>query len=127
MTKLGPTWCARTSLPPAAANRGNHAAAQIAKQALADLVSVRSERVAAWKKQLPALGTKLDLVLRDVALGEALDAFGEAAKLEIRLIEGSNRRRPGDAGRARRAGSRISISEAPRQPRRSTGSFSRSG
>jgi hypothetical protein len=76
-------------LATAAANRGNHQAAQTAGAAMTELKSLHTDRVQAWKKATPALGTKLDLVLRNMAVGEALDAIAQAATLRIRLLDGS--------------------------------------
>jgi hypothetical protein len=45
--------------------------------------------VAAWTKQIPQLATKLDMVLRDQSLEQALAAVAKAAKIDIRLLEGS--------------------------------------
>jgi len=76
-------------LAAAAANRGNRQAGQIAGRALAELESLHVARVNQFKKDLPALDAKLDLVLRDVSIGEALDRIAQAAGLKIRLITGS--------------------------------------
>jgi len=76
-------------LATAAANRGNHQAAQTAGAAMAELESLHTHRVEAWRKAMPGLGTKLDVVLRDMSVGEALDAIAGAAKLRIRLLDGS--------------------------------------
>jgi len=76
-------------LATAAANHGNHQAMQLASTALAELESLHSKRVEAWKKQIPALGTALDLVLSDTSVGEALDAIAQATDLRIRLVDGS--------------------------------------
>lgn len=76
-------------LAAAATNRGNHQTSQTTSAALTELESLHTKRVEAWKKEIPALGTKLDLVLRDMSVGEALDAIAQAAKTKIRLIDGS--------------------------------------
>jgi Ca-activated chloride channel family protein len=76
-------------LARAAANRGDSSAVPIADQAMAELESLHAVRVEAWKKQVPGLSTKLDLVLRDVSVDEALQATAKAAGLEIRLVKGS--------------------------------------
>jgi len=74
----------------AAANRGDYAAAQAAQQALAELESLHVQQVEAWTKQSDALSKKLDLVLRDLSIGEALAAVGKAAGLEVQLLKGSD-------------------------------------
>ena len=76
-------------LATAAANRGSHQAAQTAGAALAELESFHTDRVEAWKKEMPTLRTKLDVVLRDMSVDEALDTIGQASKLRIRLLDGS--------------------------------------
>jgi len=42
-----------------------------------------------WAKQVPALNAKLDLVLRDKSVPEALQAIGRAAKAGVELLPGS--------------------------------------
>jgi hypothetical protein len=48
-----------------------------------------ADDVKAWSETLPQLKTKLDLVLRDQSLEQALAAVAKAAGVEIRLTEGS--------------------------------------
>lgn len=76
-------------LAKTAANRGDYSAVPVADQALAELESLHAARVEAWKKQVPGLNAKLDLVLRDASVDEALQAIAKAAGLEIRLAKGS--------------------------------------
>jgi hypothetical protein len=76
-------------LAAAAANRGNDQAAQTEDEALAALESLHAQRVESWQQQIPALSTKLDLVLRDMPVREALDVIGQACELKLQLIEGS--------------------------------------
>jgi len=76
-------------LATAARNRGNGGAAQTASEALAELETLHSRRVALWKKKLPSLAGKLQLVLRDMSVGEALDAIAKGAPLNFELAEGS--------------------------------------
>ncbi|NUQ61831.1 MAG: VWA domain-containing protein [Pirellulales bacterium] len=76
-------------LAAAAVNRGNYEAVALSNAALSDLESLHADRVSAWKKEMPALGTKLDLVLRDLPVEEALDAIAKAAGLKARLVPGS--------------------------------------
>ena len=76
-------------LATAATNRGNYQASQTTSAALAELESLHSKRIEAWKREIPALDTRLDLVLRDMSVGEALDAIAQAAKVRIRLLDGS--------------------------------------
>jgi len=76
-------------LATAAANRGNYQAMQTADAALAELESFHADRVEAWKREMPVLGTKLNLVLRNMSVGEALDAISRAIKLRSQLLDGS--------------------------------------
>jgi Ca-activated chloride channel family protein len=76
-------------LATAAVNRGNYQGQPTADAALAGLQSLHADRVEAWKKQAPSLSKKLDLVLRDLSVDEALAAISKAAGLKIRLLEGS--------------------------------------
>jgi len=76
-------------LATAATNRGNHQTSQTTSAALAELELLHSKQVEAWKKETPTLDTKLDLVLRDTSVDEALDAIAQAVKTRIRLIDGS--------------------------------------
>jgi hypothetical protein len=76
-------------LAAASANLGNYQGAQISGQALAALETLHAKHVAASQKEIPGLGSKLDLVLRDVSVGQALASIAKAAQLKIRLIEGS--------------------------------------
>jgi len=75
----------------AATNRGNYQAPQTANAALAEIESLHTDRVEAWKKEVLALGTKLDMVLRDMSVRKALDAIAQAADLDIQLVDGSIR------------------------------------
>jgi hypothetical protein len=76
-------------LATAAINRGNGGAVRTASEALAELRSLHSARVALWKKEMPALAGKLQLVLRDRSVGEALDAISKGTPLRFKLAEGS--------------------------------------
>jgi hypothetical protein len=60
-----------------------------AAEALAALELMRFEQVAKWAKVTPALEEKLDLVLRDKSLEEALAAVAKASGLDIALVPGS--------------------------------------
>lgn len=76
-------------LATAAANLGQFQAATVASAALAELESLHSDRVSAWQEDLPALGKRVDLVLRDLSISEAISAIEQAAGIKIRLIPGS--------------------------------------
>jgi len=65
-------------------NDGTAAAAQQGME------SVGKARVAAQVKALPALGKRLDLVLRDVTVAQALREIGRAAGIGITLLPGSD-------------------------------------
>ncbi len=75
-------------LDTAAANVGL-SDGSVASQALAKIEELHSQDVTEWTAKLPPLTTKLDLILRDVSLAEALAQVAAAAKLDIRLVEGS--------------------------------------
>ncbi len=76
-------------LAAAAANRGNFQVAATAAQALADLDTLHAKLLDSWKQSVPVLGKKVDLVLRDVSVEEALEAIEKPAGLRIELIPGS--------------------------------------
>jgi len=76
-------------LDTAAGNQGAYPTDQVAGQALEAIEHVHQEQVDAWKKQLPGLGKKLNLVLRDRAIGEALGDVAKAAGLSVGLLKGS--------------------------------------
>lgn len=62
----------------------------LADQALQEIEAVHAQQVAAWIKVKPELEKKrLDLVLRDRSIGEALDAVAAASGVAIQLIPGS--------------------------------------
>jgi hypothetical protein len=60
-----------------------------AAEALAALEELHAEHVKAWSKDLPALDRKLDLVIRDRSLQEAIADVAEAAGLSIGIVQGS--------------------------------------
>jgi hypothetical protein len=62
---------------------------EAATTAVAALEEIREAQLAAWRKDLPALDTKLDLVLRDRTLPQALAEVAKAAGLNVELIDGS--------------------------------------
>jgi len=76
-------------LDQAAANRVPHQAGNISAEALALIEEIHAKRVEAWKEKTPALGERLDMVLRDRSIAEALDDVSEAAGIEIELLPGS--------------------------------------
>ncbi|HEX5104457.1 MAG TPA: hypothetical protein VFV87_11630, partial [Pirellulaceae bacterium] len=61
----------------------------IAFQAIEKLEELHAADVKDWSAKLPQLKTKLDLVIRDQSLAEALDQVATAAKIDINLLEGS--------------------------------------
>jgi Ca-activated chloride channel family protein len=75
-------------LDAAAANFGN-SDGNIAAQAMEKLEEMHAADIKEWTKKLPQLGTKLDLVIRDQSLAEAIAQVAKAAKIEIGLIDGS--------------------------------------
>ncbi|HZN32431.1 MAG TPA: VIT domain-containing protein, partial [Pirellulaceae bacterium] len=75
-------------LDAAAANLGQ-SDGSIGSQALEKLSELRQADIKAWSEKQPLLNTKLDLVLRDQSLEQALAAVAKAAKIDIRLLEGS--------------------------------------
>ncbi|HEY3324858.1 MAG TPA: VIT domain-containing protein [Planctomycetota bacterium] len=64
-------------------------AGQNAAQAQAQIEEINAELLKEWRKAQPALDKKLDMVLRDKPLSEALDAIAQAAGFKTRLLEGS--------------------------------------
>jgi Ca-activated chloride channel family protein len=75
-------------LDNAAANLGQ-SDGSIAAQAIERLNQLHDQDVEAWAARLPQLKSKLDLVIRDQSLSEALAQIGRAAQLEVRLLDGS--------------------------------------
>ena len=69
--------------------RGPYPAGRFAGEALAALERLHEQEVDAWKKQRPGLGKKLDLVLRDRSVSEALGDVAKAAGLSVGLVDGS--------------------------------------
>jgi hypothetical protein len=61
----------------------------IAAAAIERLNELHQADVKAWNEKQPQLATKLDLVLRDQTLEQALAAVAKAANLEIHLAQGS--------------------------------------
>ena len=61
----------------------------VASQSLARLEELHQKDVEQWTARLPALKSKLDLVLRDVTLADALKQVAAAAKIDVQLVEGS--------------------------------------
>lgn len=61
----------------------------IAAAALEGIEQAHAQEVAAWTKATPGLGKRLDLVLRDRSLTEALEAVATAAGLTVQLTPGS--------------------------------------
>jgi Ca-activated chloride channel homolog len=75
-------------LDTAAANVGQ-SDGSIAAQSMERLSGLHTQDVKEWSAKLPQLATKLDLVIRDQSLADALAKVAKAAKLDIRLLEGS--------------------------------------
>ena len=67
----------------------NAEAGPLADQAMSDIESVHAQQLAAWTKDNPELDKRLDLVLRDRSIAEALEAVAAAAGVAIKLIPGS--------------------------------------
>ncbi len=72
-----------------AASASNAEAAQVADESLGELENLHTRQVAAWTKDKPELDKRLDLVLRDRSIAEALDAVAMAAGVSVKLIPGS--------------------------------------
>jgi hypothetical protein len=53
------------------------------------LQQLRSDQVRSWSKEVPALSNKLDVVLRDVSLADAVKSAAKAAHVKLRLVDGS--------------------------------------
>ena len=75
-------------LDTAAANFGQ-SDGSIAAQAIEKLQAMHAEDVKDWTAKMPQLGTKLNLMIRDQSLAEAIAQVAKAAKLDISLLEGS--------------------------------------
>jgi hypothetical protein len=75
-------------LDHAAANFGASGGA-VAAEALAALNGIRSDQVKEWSKPIPGLTKKLDLVLRDQPLEEAIKRVAKAAGLNVAILPGS--------------------------------------
>ncbi|MEX2558570.1 MAG: VWA domain-containing protein, partial [Pirellulales bacterium] len=75
-------------LHAAAAERSAGAGEQAANVGAA-LEEIHAAQVRGWVKGLPALGQKLDLVIRDQSVPEALAAVAGAAQIDIQLLPGS--------------------------------------
>jgi hypothetical protein len=75
-------------LDSAAANVGQ-SDGSIAAQTIEKLEELHAADVKDWSAKLPQLATKLDLVIRDQSLADAIAQVAKAAKLDINLVEGS--------------------------------------
>jgi hypothetical protein len=75
-------------LDTAAAN-GGASAGVVAAEALAALEELRAHQVKSWLKEVPQLSKKLDLVIRDQSIEQALAQVGKAAGLSITILPGS--------------------------------------
>jgi Ca-activated chloride channel family protein len=60
-----------------------------AGEARARLGEVHAKLVEKWTQQIPALGRKLDVVVRGATVSDALKQVGRAAGIQIRLLAGS--------------------------------------
>jgi len=61
----------------------------ISAEALAGMEEINRELLKTWKREMPALEKKLDLVLRNLSLPEALAEVARSSGLELRELEGS--------------------------------------
>jgi hypothetical protein len=75
-------------LDSAAANVGA-TDGSVAQQAIEKLEELHQQDVKDAAVKLPALQTKLDLVIRDQSLAEALAQVAQAAKIDIKMTDGS--------------------------------------
>ena len=62
---------------------------EVGGKALALIQTLDKEQRKAWAKQMPALDTRLGLVVRDQSLAEAIAAVASAAKLRVTVLPGS--------------------------------------
>lgn len=72
----------------AAANFGR-SEGSVAAQALEQLEELHTKQIQHWAKELPQLDKRLDLVLRDKSITEALAEISKASGLKIALADGS--------------------------------------
>jgi hypothetical protein len=79
----------RAYLLDAAAAYAAQSDGSIASQALAKLDELHGQDVKEWSAGLPQLGIRVDLVIRDASLADALGKLAAAAKIDIRLAEGA--------------------------------------
>ncbi len=75
-------------LDAALANFGA-SAGETASAALAHIEEIRAQEKEGWTKATPQLEKRLDLVIRDKSLSEALQMIGEAAGIDIRVVRSS--------------------------------------
>jgi hypothetical protein len=75
-------------LDSAAANVGA-TDGSLAQQAIDKLDELHAQEVKDWSAKTPALQTKLDLIIRDQSLVDALAQVAKAAKIDIKLTDGS--------------------------------------
>jgi hypothetical protein len=75
-------------LDQAAANLGG-SGGQIAQNALAALQQIHNVQVATWTKEQPKLAARLDLVIRDRSITEAIEQLAAATGLPIKVAPGS--------------------------------------
>jgi Ca-activated chloride channel family protein len=75
-------------LDAAAANFGA-SGGETAMAALARMEEIRAKEKEAWIKSAPQLAKRLDLVLRDKPLSEALETIAAAAGIDVRIVRGS--------------------------------------
>ncbi len=66
-----------------------HGTGHLANEALESLEDLRASQVKAWSEEVPELSKKVDLVLRDQSLEEAVAQIAKAAGLKINLVPGS--------------------------------------
>ncbi len=80
---------AKAAMLDTAAAYAGQADGSISALAIERLNELHADDVKAWSEKQPALNAKLDLVIRDQSLEQALAAVTQAAKLDIRLLSGS--------------------------------------
>ncbi len=73
----------------AAAMNVGASAGQTAGTALATLEEIHAALRKEWSQQLPQLDKRLDLVIRDESVPEALDAIAQAAGIDLGVVRGS--------------------------------------
>ncbi len=62
---------------------------QVAEESLAALQEIHRQQVVSWTQQMPELGRRIDIVLRDSSIEEALQQVARTAGVAVELVSGS--------------------------------------